>query len=90
MTLELTDIVIGGTAFSILSSDYQVKGKSLGAKRPEDQRPERDSPRIPSATGRVFAGTEVTQGRFVRDQLQGILESPREKLWGQAGIVCGR
>ena len=32
LTLELTDIVIGGTAYALLSSDYQVKGKSSGAR----------------------------------------------------------
>jgi len=32
LQLELTDIVIGGTAYAILSSDYQVKGKSSGGR----------------------------------------------------------
>jgi hypothetical protein len=32
LTLELTDIVIGGTAYPILTSNYEVKGKGEGSK----------------------------------------------------------
>jgi hypothetical protein len=32
LQLELTDIVIGGTAYPILSSDYQVKGSGSGGR----------------------------------------------------------
>jgi outer membrane lipoprotein SlyB len=30
--LELTDIVVGGTAYPMLTSDYQVKGSSSGKR----------------------------------------------------------
>jgi hypothetical protein len=32
LTLELTDIVVGGTAYPILTSSYEVKGKGEGSK----------------------------------------------------------
>jgi hypothetical protein len=32
LQLELKDIVIGGTAYPVLSSDYKVQGKSSGAR----------------------------------------------------------
>ena len=32
MTLELTDIVINGTAYPLLTSDYEIKGKGEGKK----------------------------------------------------------
>ena len=32
LQLELTDIVIGGTAYPLLSSDYQVSGKNSGGR----------------------------------------------------------
>lgn len=32
LQLELTDIVVGGTAYPILTSDYQVKGSSSGKR----------------------------------------------------------
>ena len=32
LTLELTDIVVRGTAYPILTSDYEVKGKGEGSK----------------------------------------------------------
>jgi hypothetical protein len=32
LRLELTDIVVGGTSYPILTSDYQVKGKSSGKR----------------------------------------------------------
>jgi hypothetical protein len=32
LQLELTDIVVGGTAYPVLSSDYQLKGSSSGKK----------------------------------------------------------
>src|SRR5271169_3298279 len=32
LTLELTDIVVGGTAYPLLTSDYQVKGSSSGKR----------------------------------------------------------
>ena len=32
LQLELTEIVIGGTAYPVLSSDYQVKGSSSGGR----------------------------------------------------------
>jgi len=32
LQLELTDIVIGGTAYPILTGDYQVSGKSSGGR----------------------------------------------------------
>jgi hypothetical protein len=32
LQLELTDIVVGGTAYPLLTSDYQVKGSSSGKK----------------------------------------------------------
>jgi hypothetical protein len=32
LQLELTDIVIGGTAYPVLSSDYQASGKSSGGR----------------------------------------------------------
>lgn len=32
LTLELTDIVIRGTAYPILTSDYEIKGKGEGSK----------------------------------------------------------
>ena len=33
LTLELTDIVINGTAYPLLSSTYEVKGKRRGPRR---------------------------------------------------------
>ena len=33
LTLELTDIVINGTAYPLLTSTYEVKGKGEGGKR---------------------------------------------------------
>jgi hypothetical protein len=32
LTLELTDIVVGGTAYPLMTSDYQVKGSSSGKR----------------------------------------------------------
>jgi hypothetical protein len=32
LTLELTDIVVGGTAYLLMTSDYQVKGSSSGKR----------------------------------------------------------
>ncbi|MGB7434795.1 MAG: hypothetical protein WBR26_16115 [Candidatus Acidiferrum sp.] len=32
LTLELTDIVINGTAYPLLTSDYEIKGKGEGSK----------------------------------------------------------
>jgi hypothetical protein len=32
LTLELTEIVVGGTAYPLLTSDYQVKGSSSGKR----------------------------------------------------------
>jgi hypothetical protein len=32
LQLELTDIVIGGTAYPVFSSDYQVSGKNSGGR----------------------------------------------------------
>jgi len=32
LTLELTDIVVHGTAYPILTSDYEVKGRGSGKR----------------------------------------------------------